>query len=104
MAYSVSQRTNEIGVRLALGAERGTVRWMIVSQGSRLLGFGIVVGLIASFGLSRLLSGLLFGIEASDPVTFIGVPLVLAAVGTLASVLPARKATRMDPATSLRGD
>ncbi len=104
MAYSVSRRSTEIGVRLALGAERSTVRWLIVGQGTRLLGLGIVIGLAASFGLSRLLDSIVFGISAHDPVTFIGVPLILSAVALFAMVIPARRATHMDPARTLRSE
>jgi ABC-type antimicrobial peptide transport system permease subunit len=104
MAYSVSQRRQEIGLRMALGARAGTVRWMVVSQGARLLAVGTVVGLVAAFGISRLLSNLVFGISASDPLTFIGVPLVLAGVALVANLIPARRATRVDPADTLRAE
>jgi ABC-type antimicrobial peptide transport system permease subunit len=104
MAYSVSQRKNEIGLRMALGAEAGAVRWMVVAQGARILGLGIAIGLAAAFGLSRVLAGLVVGISPTDPVTFIGVPAVLAVVALAANVIPARRATRMDPAATLRAD
>ena len=104
MAYSVSQRRQEIGLRMALGAEAGTVRWMVVSQGARLLAVGIVVGLVAAFAVSRMLGSLVFGISASDPLTFIGVPIVLAAVALVANLIPARRATRVDPADALRAE
>jgi len=104
MAYSVSQRRQEIGLRMALGAEAATVRWMVVSQGARLLAIGIAVGLVAAFAVSRLLGNLVFGISATDPLTFIGVPLVLAAVALAANMIPARRATRLDPADTLRAD
>jgi ABC-type antimicrobial peptide transport system permease subunit len=104
MAYSVSQRSKEIGLRLALGAEVGTVRWMVVSEGARLVAFGISVGLIAAFAISRLLGNLVFGVSATDPLTFIGVPLVLAGVALVANLVPARRATRLDPADTLRAD
>ena len=102
MAYSVAQRQNEIGVRMALGAEGARVRWMIVSQGTRLLAAGIAIGLVAAFALSRLLGNLVYGIGTSDPVTFVGVPAVLAVVALVANLVPARRATRMDPARTLR--
>jgi len=102
MAYSVSQRRQEIGLRMALGAETGTVRWMVVSQGARMLAVGIVVGLIAAFAVSRMLGALVFGITALDPLTFIGVPLVLAGVALVANLVPALRATRVDPAEALR--
>ncbi len=104
MSYSVSQRGKEIGLRLALGAEVRTVRWMVVSEGARLVAFGIGVGLIAAFAISRLLGNLVFGVSATDPLTFIGVPLVLAGVALVANLVPARRATRLDPADTLRAD
>jgi putative ABC transport system permease protein len=104
MAYSVSQRQNEIGLRMAVGAERSTIRWMIVSQGTRLLAAGIAVGLLAAFGISRLLGNLVFGISTTDPLTFIGVPAILVAVALVANLVPAGKAVKMDPAVTLRGE
>ena len=104
MAYSVSQRRKEIGLRLALGAEVGTVRWMVVSEGARMLAVGIGVGLLAAFAISRLLGNLVFGMSATDPLTFIGVPLVLAGVALVANLVPAMRATRFDPADTLRAD
>jgi putative ABC transport system permease protein len=104
MAYSVSQRKNEIGLRMALGAEAGRVRWMVVSQGARILALGIVIGLGAAFALSRLVAGIVVGISPTDPLTFIGVPAVLAVVALVANLIPARRATRMDPASTLRAE
>ena len=104
MAYSVSQRRQEIGLRMALGAEVSTVRWMILSQGGRLLAIGIAVGMVAAFAVSRLLGNLVFGISATDPLTFIGVSLVLAGVALVANLVPAQRATRLDPADTLRAD
>lgn len=104
MAYAVSQRQSEIGLRMALGAERGAVRWMIVSQGSKLLAVGMAVGLVAAFGLSRLLGNLVYGISTTDPLTFVGVPVILALVALVANLVPARRATRMDPARTLRAE
>ncbi|MEJ2207144.1 MAG: ABC transporter permease, partial [Gemmatimonadota bacterium] len=92
MAYAVSQRRNEIGLRMALGAERGAVRRMIVGQGAGMLGWGIAIGLVAAFALSRLLGNLVFGISAADPLTFVGVPVILASVALIANILPARRA------------
>ncbi len=104
MAYSVSQRKNEIGLRMALGAEAGSVRWMVVAQGARILALGIVIGLAAALGLSRVLAGIVVGISPTDPITFVGVPAVLAVVALAANLIPARRATRMDPAQTLRAE
>jgi predicted permease len=102
IAYSVSQRTRELGIRMALGACRGDVRRMVIRQGAVLAGIGILVGLGAATGVSRLLRGLLYGISPIDPLSFVVVPLVLAAAALLASYLPARRATRIDPMEALR--
>jgi predicted permease len=102
MAYSVEQRTQEIGIRLALGAETGQVRSMIVRQGMGLALAGVAVGIGAAWGLSRLIESLLFGVKARDPMVFAGVPLVLAAVSLLAVWLPANRASRVSPVESLR--
>jgi ABC-type antimicrobial peptide transport system permease subunit len=104
MAYSVSQRRREIGLRMALGAEAGTVRLMVLSQGARLLAVGVAAGLLAGFAVSRLLGTLVFGISATDPLTFAGVPLVLAGVALVANLIPAWRATRLDPADTLRAN
>lgn len=104
MAYSVAQRRTEIGLRLAIGAEVGSIRWMVVGQGARLLGLGIVLGLGAAFALSRLLGSLVFGVSTTDPATFIGVSFLLVIVAMAANLVPATRATRLDPATTLRGD
>jgi predicted permease len=102
LAYSVEQRTQEIGIRLALGADAGGVRRMIVWQGLRLALVGITVGLAGAFGLSRFLSTLLFGVRASDPAVFVGVPIVLAIVAIAAAWVPARRASRVDPVQAMR--
>ena len=104
MSYAVSQRQGEIGLRMALGASVGSVRQMVLGQGLRILAGGVLVGLLAAFALSRLLGNLVFGVSTSDPLTFIGVPLVLAAVATLANYIPARRATRMSPVSALRAE
>ena len=102
MSYAVSERTHEIGIRVALGAgERGILR-LVVGNGMLLTLLGIAVGLPLALGLAFALSGLLYGVKASDPVPFIGLPLLLAAVAALASYLPARKALRVDPLVALR--
>jgi ABC-type antimicrobial peptide transport system permease subunit len=102
ISYVVSQRTREIGVRLALGAPTSSVRSMVVRQGVALTGAGILVGLVAAAALSRVMSSLLFGVSAMDPLTYGGVALALGAVAVLASWLPARRAAGVDPAIALR--
>jgi predicted permease len=102
MAYSTQQRTQEIGIRLALGADRGQVRTMVLMQGMRLALIGVAVGLAAAFGLTRLIASFLFGVEALDPLVFVGAPLVLAAVSLLAVWFPARRASQVQPLAALR--
>ena len=102
MAYSVEQRTQEIGIRLALGANAAKVRAMIVRQGMALASAGVVVGLAAAFGLARLMETLLFGVTTRDPLVFAGVPLLLTLVAFVAVWLPARRASRVDPISALR--
>lgn len=104
MAYSVEQRTQEIGIRLALGAETGQVWKMVVTQGMRLVVVGVVVGLATASGLTRFLASFLFEVEQWDPVAFIMVPLVLTVVAMLAVILPARRASQIDPNLALRSD
>jgi putative ABC transport system permease protein len=104
MAYSVQQRTQEIGIRLALGAESRHVRKMVVFQGMRLALAGVVVGVAAALGLSRVISAFLFGVKDKDLAVFITVPLLLAAVSLIAVWLPARRATRIDPVIALRAE
>jgi putative ABC transport system permease protein len=102
ISYSVSQRTHEIGLRVALGAQKGDVLRMILGQGIRLALFGVAVGLAAALGLARFLSSLLYGIKPTDLLTFIAVPLVLVAVALLACYIPARRAANVDPMVALR--
>src|SRR5262245_9003222 len=102
MAYSVSERTREIGVRLALGAQRGDVLKLLLMQGLKLVLMGAVTGFLASSMLAWLLEDLLFGIDATDPLTFISVTILLAGVAMLACYLPARRATKVDPMIALR--
>ena len=102
LAYLVAQRTHEIGIRLAIGADRSQVMGMILKQGLSLAAIGIAVGLAAAFGLSRLMQSLLYEVGAADPATFIIVPLVLLVVALVASYFPARRATRVPPTIALR--
>ncbi len=102
ISFSARQRTREIGVRVALGARDGDVRRLILGQGMLLAAAGIVLGLVASVALTRVVTSYLVGVSATDPVTFVAVPLMLAAVAALASYLPARRATSIDPVRALR--
>jgi predicted permease len=102
MSYMVAQRTREIGIRMALGATRGNVMGLVLKQGAGLVGAGIVIGLGAAFGLTRLVASSLFGVTAIDPLTFIGTSLLLALVSLAASYLPARRAMKVDPIIALR--
>ncbi|MGD8454005.1 MAG: ABC transporter permease [Phycisphaerae bacterium] len=102
LSYIVAQRTQEIGLRVALGAQAGQVRGLVLRQAMVLVGIGIVAGLVASLAASRLVSGMLFGVSAADPITFAIAPVVLVVVATLACLVPAWRATRVDPLTALR--
>ncbi|PYQ83594.1 MAG: hypothetical protein DMG03_13215 [Acidobacteria bacterium] len=104
MAYSVEQRTQEIGIRLALGANTGDVRRMVIRQGMRLAVVGLVIGLASSFGLARVIANLLFGVTPRDPLVFTAAPLLLAAVAFIGVYLPARRAVRGDPVIALRAE
>jgi ABC-type antimicrobial peptide transport system permease subunit len=102
MAYSVQQRTQELGIRMALGAQSANIRNMVIRQGMLLAAIGLVIGIGGAFGLTRFLADFLFGVKAVDATAFIATPLLLSAVAFLAVWIPARRATRVDPMTALR--
>jgi ABC-type antimicrobial peptide transport system permease subunit len=102
IAYSVGQRTREFGVRMALGAEPADVFGMMLSQGARLAGLGITIGVAAALGVTQLLKTYLYQVKATDPVTFVAVAALLVAVALLACWIPARRAMRVDPMVALR--
>jgi predicted permease len=104
IAYTVAQRRREVGIRMALGAQPGVVERMFVGQGLSLCGFGVVVGLVSAAGLSRLMSSLLFGVTALDPITYIATPAILFLAATAACYIPARRAAAVDPAETLRSE
>ncbi|MFY9557228.1 MAG: FtsX-like permease family protein, partial [Blastocatellia bacterium] len=102
MAYSVNQRTREIGIRLALGANTHDIMQWVLKQGLWLTAIGVTVGLGAAFALTRLLRGLLFGVTPTDALTYVALALLLAFVALVACYLPARRATKVDPMIALR--
>jgi putative ABC transport system permease protein len=102
LAYTVSQRTREIGVRMALGAQMRDVLMLILAKGMRLAVIGVVIGVASALVLGRLMATLLYGISATDPVTFVGIALLLLLVAFVACWIPARRATKVDPMIALR--
>jgi ABC-type antimicrobial peptide transport system permease subunit len=102
MSYTVSQRRHEIGIRMALGAKKEDVLRLIVGQGMRLAGFGVLLGIAVSMVLTRLMSGLLFGVSATDPLVFGTLAVFLAAIALIANYVPARRAAKVDPMAALR--
>ena len=104
VSYSVRQRTPELGVRLALGAQHAQVFRLILGQGLKVIVLGLSIGLVGAFALSRVIRGLLFNVTPSDPLTFLLVSAVLLVVATIAAIVPARRATRVDPLIALRNE
>jgi predicted lysophospholipase L1 biosynthesis ABC-type transport system permease subunit len=104
MAYAVTQRRREIGVRMAVGAEPGDVLRLVLGRALRIVGLGVIVGLAGAVGVTRVLQRFLFGVTPTDPLAFTVVTLLLVAVGLIAAWLPARRATRIDPTTALRAE
>jgi putative ABC transport system permease protein len=102
ISYLVGQRTQEIGIRIALGARRGDVLRLILSHSVKMAVLGVLIGLGASFALTRLMGKMLYGVSATDPTTFLGVAVILSAVALGASYIPARRALRVDPIVALR--
>ena len=104
LAYGVSRRTAELGIRMALGAQRGDVQWMVLRETGQMLAAGIAAGLAGAFGSTRLVATMLFGVKPVDGAIFAVAAVVLAAVAVLAGWVPARRASRIDPMVALRYD
>jgi putative ABC transport system permease protein len=104
LSYTMTQRTQEVGIRIALGASASSVTRMVIREGAKLVGFAIVAGLVAAAGAARLLQNQLFGVRPNDLTTFVVVTVVLSAIAILACYIPARRASRVDPMVALRSD
>jgi ABC-type antimicrobial peptide transport system permease subunit len=104
LSFSVSQRMQEMGVRMALGASRAAVLGLVVRQGVMLASVGVMAGLVGAFGITRVIRSLLYDVTPTDPLSFGGVTLFLVGIAVLASYLPARRATNVDPIVALRND
>jgi putative ABC transport system permease protein len=102
VAYTASQRTHEIGIRMALGGQRRDVLGLIVAEGAELVFVGILIGIVGSLALARVMAGLLFEVKPADPATFTAVAILLALVALAACYIPARRATKVDPMVALR--